>query len=226
MPLIAFDPITENEKVERVVVVPEKVSTPDEPGSSAKDLKQAKRNDEMRFKCNDCAYTTKYKHCLKQHQKVHKTAKPFKCDRCGFASKHEANVRRHQRIHADQKMLGHAHKSNDAIFKCTYCDQQFTKWHGLKSHLTLSHKNNQRLLNCAHCMRRFIEKSKKDRHEIQCQNRYFECYICKTYVTRKVTGMQVHMRTYTGAKPFECAICNKHFRQKSALISDKIIITI
>lgn len=66
-------------------------------------------------------------------------------------------------------------------------------------------------------MRLFRQETEKERHELGCVNRRYECYLCKNFATRDITNVQKHMRTHSGVKPFGCMICSKHFRQKGNL---------
>lgn len=65
--------------------------------------------------------------------------------------------------------------------------------------------------------RRFANESDKTWHEMGCENRLYECYLCKVYVSTEKARMQNHLRTHSGAKPFYCAACGKCFGSKTYL---------
>lgn len=138
----------------------------------------------------------------------------FKCNECDYVARRKGNLKNHQHIHDRQKLIGVVQDPSNGLYKCTHCAQQFTKWNSLRSHLTKSHKNNQLVLNCVQCLRRFSQQNEKERHEIRCQARRYECYLCKKYVAKRISDMLNHVRTHSGAKPFKCSVCKRCFRYK------------
>lgn len=107
------------------------------------------------------------------------------------------------------------------LSECTQCDLKFTKFAYLSMHRTKVHLNgklkNRRLFNCTHCMRPFTSQHDRNWHETGCENRRFECYLCKVYVSRDRMHMEKHIRTHSGDRPFHCAVCGKYFGSKSYL---------
>lgn len=224
LPFVAFDPNenSDNFRAENGVVAAEfsNVQIQSNPLANAQKQPKQKHISGQVFKCTDCKYSTLHKFHFTRHQQIHDTSaiKPFKCEHCNYDFRQKSNLKRHQRMHERQQLTGIVQDPNDGLFKCTHCDRQFKKGTNLRKHLKVSHKNNQRLFNCAKCLRRFALKAEKETHEVRCQNRSYECYLCKTYVTRNIFDMRRHMPTHSGAKPFECTICNKRFRYKLSLI--------
>lgn len=120
-------------------------------------------------------------------------------------------------VDRNKKLIGIARHPADRTYKCTTCAQQFTERRFLEMHFTKSHRNERRLFNCARCVRPFTQKIKKENHEIRCEIRRYECYLCKKYVVTRMTDMQRHMRSHSGEQPFKCPVCNKCFRYKNSL---------
>lgn len=151
-----------------------------------------------------------------QNELVQKVVELHKCKLCDFATPHEKNLKLHQRMHVNGKMIG-VKVDSRGLYHCTHCVRRFTDFNHLSKHMKSSHKNDQYAFHCACCMRQFVRKAEKDTHESQCKCRHYECHLCKVYVTPKISDMQCHMRTHSGAKPFRCIICSRPFRTRSIL---------
>lgn len=143
--------------------------------------------------------------------------KRFKCKQCKHTTNRKGHMKRHQQTHDRENSMGVKRNSDDGMYQCTLCIQKFKQLSGLCSHMKKVHKNNRYLYNCTQCMRRFVEEVDKDTHEMQCEERLYECFLCKRYNTRKESDLQIHMRTHSGIKPFRCEVCGKSFRIKSDL---------
>lgn len=164
--------------------------------------------------------------CKDQHNKTKQTpmgmkpkitgANRFKCNQCPLAFSWDSNLKRHQKIHIREKSMGVVQDRN-GLYSCTHCIRQFQEFTSLKIHMRTIHKNNQYLFNCTHCMTSFTRENEKNAHESQCQRRRYECFLCKSFDTVHKSQMEDHMRLHSGAKPFQCAVCNKFFRLKKSL---------
>ena len=75
-------------------------------------------------KCNQCNYSSHYKHILMTHLKIHSGEKSNKCNQCGFASIHPSSLKIHLQMLSGEK-------SN----KCSQCDYTSSYAHHLKRHL-------------------------------------------------------------------------------------------
>ena len=150
-----------------------------------------------------------------QKKAIRSTGKRFNCKKCEYATNYSSHLKRHQRVHTLEKKLGVTRDSNK-LYHCNKCTRKFTNVRSLSLHMKL-HKNNRYLYDCTRCMRQFPRKVDKNRHESKCNGRYYECHLCKVYVTTNEKHMQIHMRTHSGVKPFQCMVCSKCFTQKTYL---------
>lgn len=139
--------------------------------------------------------------------------KRFKCQHCESSFQFKCHLMRHQRMHANEKLVGIRADSN-GLYRCTLCVRKFTDVSHLSIHMKM-HNDNQYLYYCTHCMCPFVHEAEKDRHEhFEC---HFECHLCKVFVTASKNHMQDHVRTHSGATPFQCTVCHKSFKSKHGI---------
>ena len=120
----------------------------------------------------------------------------YKCGKCDYVAGSKFNLKRHHQVHDGQRLVGVIRDPKDETYQCSSCDKRFIELGFLASHIKKSHMSNQRFFNCMRCMRSFANKLNKDRHEIRCDNRSYECYICRKYVTINVANMRKHIKTH------------------------------
>ncbi|XP_072036567.1 zinc finger Y-chromosomal protein-like [Amphiura filiformis] len=103
-------------------------------------------------KCNFCQYSSKYKHVIQVHERVHRGDKPFKCSSCSYSSVKASRLKEHEQtkhtrknLHSCQKcdykaatatlIRRHQCKHNEKTFKCDKCKKTY-KWHSsIQSHV-------------------------------------------------------------------------------------------
>lgn len=132
--------------------------------------------------------------------------------------------------------------SHNPMYKCNYCDMEFSKNDELKAHKQ-THTENTFLCSicgtifmtsinlnkhmkrhfgikefrCSFCSKAFVSKG-----EVQVHERYHtgvkkrKCQICEKEFNRAIS-LVVHMRTHTGEKPYQCTHCERSFAQSQDL---------
>lgn len=183
------------------------------------------------IQCGQCV--RKFQHLfvlLKHFRKEHFSGKHL-CTECGKAFVFESQLNIHKKKHI----------VSDIIYKCQYCDKEFSNCFLHRSH----ERNHQGGFGCHKCGEKFPSAYKKRRHEMNAHNSGFiyECDVCNakfvykstlekhkqshdplSKIACKVCGLFVtprhvknHMIMHTGVKDQVCSVCGKEFLRKNTL---------
>ncbi|XP_031632762.1 zinc finger protein 33B-like [Contarinia nasturtii] len=152
-----------------------------------------KHTGEKPYGCDHCDKRFQTKQHLQSHMKVHVAEFLFHCHGClkGFDAEDEkkehdkdckikryechiceesfgsmkANLTRHMTVHSGAKP-----------FECKECFKTFTRKGSLRQHMKCH--AGSRALHCSRCRRAFFHENKRNAHEIKCNRKVYECYIC------------------------------------------------
>lgn len=133
-----------------------------------------------------------------------------------------------QKFETDAECFSHANAHSDMakvpVAKCPHCDLYCSSKNNLKRHVDRVHLNIKKYL-CNECGKRFKGRDAFIYHvkrHADPHGRDFECHICnKQIATEK--GLEIHLRTHTGLKPYVCETCGKGFAQKGNMQSHQAI---
>ena len=149
-------------------------------------------NGETLYKCQQCGFSARKKHYLKQHvDLVHTNHRPFKCPFCDYAGKRSHSLKQHLVVH-----------SHDRPFECPDCNASFRK----KAHLTGHMKLHSH--HCPLCRVTMTEISKlyhhlRDEHTSQT----YACPVC-VFATVESCTIIMHMHGHGNPQLYQCATCS------------------
>ncbi|XP_055304819.1 zinc finger protein OZF-like [Sitodiplosis mosellana] len=187
---------------------------------------------EKPFECEECFKQFAEKSSLNRHLKLHAGPRPFRCSRCrqGFSQQDEKSAhegkcnRRVWECYVCDKLFGllkfylmdhmRTH-SGETPFECQHCSKQFKQEGGLRKHMRSHTKKLP--FKCSICHQGFSKQTQCKVHERNCNQRCYECHLCKRFFDSKKTNLEHHMRIHSGMKPFQCELCWSKFSQKSNL---------
>ena len=176
-----------------------------------KELKEAARDDDGYYQCDQCSQKFTM-HCnLRRHKEnIHLGKKEYTCEICskGFHRRHE--LLQHQLVHIE-----------DTPYHCMKCPRAFKTEKLLTVH---ENSHNDTLTPCEYCDKRFYNESERDVHVWEKHHEHahqYKCGVCKAIYLAEPRA-QEHIAFHRGERQadispdlFECKICaNVYISQK------------
>lgn len=158
---------------------------------------------QYRFKCAVCSKGFTKDSDRKIHARSHSGEKPHKCVICGKCYSSTGNLNQHAKQH-----------NGERPFKCLICGQGFLRRGTLAGHM--NQHTGARPFSCDQCNKTFISKRNLYAHHKWHAGtiKRYTCTICGKSFNH---GLQVHMRTHSGQKPYTCSECDMAFTVRSTL---------
>eukprot|EP00094_Tigriopus_californicus_P007299 TCALIF_07026-PA protein Name:"Similar to ZNF571 Zinc finger protein 571 (Pongo abelii)" AED:0.33 eAED:0.33 QI:0/0/0/1/1/1/2/0/349 len=170
--------------------------------------KKGKENS-FEVRCDECNGVFPCMSKLVRHvSQVHKSDRPFSCKVCGQGFKANNHLTRHEKLHLRP------------LISCSQCSEQFATPWLLQRHVDTKHKVSK----CDICVRVF--KSGKELYQ---HNHTFHrktpdgghaCKICGRPLSSKLLK-EMHERTHSTDRPFNCNQCDKTFKHQRNLEGHK-----
>ncbi|XP_048005563.1 zinc finger protein 37A-like [Leguminivora glycinivorella] len=150
---------------------------------------------ERRYACS-CGKRYKRRKELSQHARTHAEVRPYQCDHCNMSFKLKSVLKSHLIVHKPDKP-----------HLCYICGWSFKQAGNLAVHMRIH--TGAKPHACA-CGFRAACASSLRRHEARHRARALRCRQCdKRFFD--TTALTRHMRSHTGARPYQCPACARSF---------------
>ncbi|XP_071785118.1 uncharacterized protein [Asterias amurensis] len=178
--------------------------------------------EEEKVKCTECGIVTDNRSSLKAHmQKCHpRMLKVYRCDQCKYAGDRQFDFQKHLITHCDTKPC-----------MCEVCGKLMSTVYNLKVHRLRVHATDaEKTIHCQHCTYRcaniiVLKDHMRFQHNLMWNGdcyksdeklRRYKCDLC-SYVGRKESSLQFHMRVHTENRQFPCNLCAYASKTKNNL---------
>ncbi|XP_065925024.1 zinc finger protein 718-like isoform X1 [Magallana gigas] len=166
------------------------------------------------FACKKCNYTSKFKHGLKRHMKLHMSDRPFVCEICGKGFKLAQYLSEHKRTHSKER----PYSCDFFPFACKKCNYTSKFKHVLKRHMKL-HMSDRPFV-CEICGKGFkLAQYLSEHKRTHSKERPYSCEQCGRCFSQFST-LQKHKTIHQGLMEriqYKCYTCGKSFSMATSL---------
>ena len=206
---------------------------PDNENATDEDVVES--DDDNRFACGECSFTTIYPKSMEVHTKAHKSDKAIKCEICDYITLSNSCYKTHIRTnHPESKLKlelykctkceyvtgsGQMFKSHQRAhgsenqYKCEYCPYITVFYHSICSHMLKNHPEEKNEIVKLDAPEGYFKKEEKQ-YKYYCSQCSFKCMYYKLYCNHL---QQLHPRA---KNEYE----HEHEKRKLSKESDKYYI--
>ncbi|XP_023348875.1 zinc finger protein 33B isoform X4 [Eurytemora carolleeae] len=173
-------------------------------------------NENKKFECNYCGKKFRFKHCLRNHEFIHKTEKKFLCEECGFSTQHFNTMKTHRQGHSGeyfrctldkcsfktfrrQNLTEHMKTHSNATILCDICDTKFAHLKNLRRHMKMHDKSGT--LTCPYsdkgCSFTYLRTDKLKLHLGRIHKKHISSSSDKLVISSNIPTKSIHLQLKT-----------------------------
>jgi len=161
-------------------------------------------DDDERFYCTECKYTTAYKQHLKQHVNFVHRGIGHLCDHCGFKARDKGQLKNH--VLANHKGVRYA---------CQYCDFKAKSKGNLKQHLESLHEGIRHKCDLCEYSTPYM-MNLKNHIKVAHEGFRYECDLCD-YKATSNGRLKTHKQVKHEGIRYSCNLCQYKGTVKASL---------